>query len=145
MTHALTPQDSSTAAHAGVDCERRLRLVLRANATSCIISGVALAVAPGTIDELLGTGHPGWVRLVGLALLPFAALVAWLSTVDNGLLQRITPAIIAGDVGWVTASIATVLLGWYSGSGVVAVLAMALLVDIFALLQFNAVRHLRRG
>lgn len=103
-----------------------------------------MAVAPGTVDELLGTGHSGWVRLVGLALLPFAALVVWLSTADNEMLRRMTPAIIVGDVGWVVASIATVLLGWYSGSGIAAVLAMALLVDVFALLQFNAVRHLRR-
>lgn len=146
MTHALTPQGSSAATSAsGVDCERRLRLVLRANATSCTISGLAMAVAPGTVDELLGTGHSGWVRLVGLALLPFAALVVWLSTTENEMLQRITPAIIIGDVGWVAASVVTVLLGWYSGSGMIVVLAMALLVDIFALLQFNAVRHLRRG
>lgn len=145
MTHALSPQGSSVAARAGIDCERRLRIVLRANATSCTISGLALAVAPATIDELLGTGHPGWIRLVGLALLPFAALVFWLSTTDNEMLQRITPVIIAGDIGWVVASIGTALLGWYSGSGVAAVLAMALLVDIFALLQFNAVRHLRRS
>lgn len=96
------------------------------------------------MDELLGTGQPQWLRLVGFALLPFAAVVIWLSTTDASRLQQITPLIIAGDVGWVVASIATVLLGWYSGSGVILVLAMALLVDVFAVLQFNGVRHLRQ-
>lgn len=156
MTHAITPQtphDSTTSAVdqttvgdiVAVDCERKLRLVLRANAASSTISGLAMAVAPETIDRLLGTGQPGWVRVVGLALLPFAAFVAWLSTTDVRHLRQHTPGIIAGDVGWVAASVVTVLLGWYSGAGIAAVLAMALVVDVFALLQFNAVRHLRRG
>ena len=59
------------------------------------------------------------------------------------MLRRITPQIVAGDVGWVVASVVTVLLGWYSGSGVVAVLAMAAVVDVFALLQWTAWRRLR--
>ena len=103
-----------------------------------------MAAAPGVIDDMLGTGHTGWVRLVGLALLPFAAFVAWLSTASSRQLRLHTPGIVAGDVGWVIGSIATVLLGWYSGIGIAAVLAMALVVDVFALLQFNALRHLRR-
>ena len=44
---------------------------------------------------------------------------------------------------WVVASAATVLLGWYSGVGVVAVLAMAAIVDVFAVRQWNAWRRLR--
>lgn len=154
MTHAITPptpHDSTTTAVAqtanadNVAVDRKLRLVLRANAASSTISGLAMAVAPETIDRLLGTDHPGWVRLVGVALLPFAAFVAWLSTADVRHLRMHTPGIVVGDVGWVVASIATVLLGWYSGAGIAAVLVMALVVDVLAILQFNAVRHLRRG
>ncbi|MFT6292344.1 MAG: hypothetical protein ACJAR2_002961 [Ilumatobacter sp.] len=40
---------------------------------NCIASGAVLAVFAGPIDDPLDAGHPGWIRLVGLALLPFAA------------------------------------------------------------------------
>ncbi len=118
-------------------------MVLRANATTSVIPGLAMALAPGTVDELLGTGHPGWIRIVGLALLPFAALVAWLSSADRTRLHRYTPEIVVADVTWVVASIATCLLGWYSTEGIVAVGAMAVGVDVFAGLQFVLWRRLR--
>jgi len=101
-----------------------------------------MAAAPGLVDDLLGTGRVGSIRLVGVALVFFAAFVAWLSTADRRALQKYAPGIIAGDVGWVIASVVTVLLGWYSGTGIVVVLVMALAVDTFALLQFVAVRRL---
>ena len=125
------------------DCEQRLRVVLRVNALNSIVFGTLLATIPTWIDDVLGTGHPGWIRVVGLGLLPFGTLCAWLSTASPAALRRVTPEIVAGDVAWVVASIATVLLGWYSGRGIVAVLAMAAIVDVLALLQWSAWRRLR--
>ena len=124
-------------------CERKLRSVLRLNAANCVVSGTALAFAAGPIDDLLDTGRPGWVRLVGIALLPFAALCVWVSAGPLQRLHKATPLIIAGDVNWVIASVVTVLLGWYSGGGIVAVLALAVAVDMFAVLQFVGWRQLR--
>ena len=49
-------------------------VVLRLNALNSIVFGVALATVPGRIDQLLDTGHPGWIRVVGLGLVPFGAL-----------------------------------------------------------------------
>ena len=132
MTHAL--RTDAVAPRAEI-AERRLRQVFRANVLTSAVSGIVMAIAPGTVDELLGTGHSGWVRLVGLALLPFAAFVAWLSTADLRQLQLHTPGIVAGDVAWVVASVATIAFGWYSSGGNVAVGAMALAVDVFAGLQ----------
>lgn len=123
--------------------ERKLRIVLRLNAANSFVFGALLAARPARVDELLDTGYPGWVRLVGLGLLPFAAVCAWLSTASLPTLRRITPQIVAGDVAWVVASVVTVLAGWYSGGGIIAVLAMAAIVDVFALLQWNAWRRLR--
>lgn len=148
MTHAtITPSTSTGAAVAPNTrvrhgSESTLRLVLRVNAVSSAVAGGLLAAIPYRIDELLDTGHPGWVRVVGLALLPFAAFYAWASTSSVATMRRATPWIIAGDIAWVTASVATVLAGWYSGGGVVAVLAMAALVDAFALLQWRSWRRL---
>jgi len=145
-TTASHPHPTAAAAPATrtpTRCANRLRRVLRANAVNSFAAGLLLAVAPTRIDQLLDTGHPGWIRVVGVALLPFAALCAWLSSAPIDTLRRLTPLIVAGDVAWVVASVATVLLGWYSGGGVVVVLAMAAVVDLFALLQWSAWRKLR--
>jgi hypothetical protein len=138
-----TPKAPTKPRHDRHDCEHRLRVVLRLNALNSIVFGLVLATVPGRIDELLDTGHPGWIRVVGLGLVPFGAFCAWLSTTSSTTLRRITPQVVAGDVAWVGASAATVLLGWYSGVGVVAVLAMAAIVDVFAVLQWSAWRRLR--
>lgn len=135
-----SPTDTTDKHH----CEAKLRRVLRLNAINCIVSGTAMAVAAGPIDELLDTGHPGWIRIVGLGLLPFAALCLWAAAGPVERLRKETPSIIAGDVAWVVASIVTVLLGWYSGGGIVAVLAMAVVVDTFAVLQFVGWRRLTK-
>lgn len=146
MTHTLT--DSLTGESPDIrpqlDTESKLRFILRANATTSALGGLAMAVAPGAADQLLGTGQPEWVRVVGLSLLPFAALVAWLSTADRRRLSLHTPGIVVGDVGWVVASAVTILLGWYSASGTIVVLAMAAAVDTFAVLQFVLLRRLSR-
>lgn len=123
-------------------CEPKLRRVLRANAANCVVSGVALAVAAGPIDDVLDTGYPAWIRVVGVALLPFAVVCWWAAAGSLERMRRATPFIVAGDVTWVAASVVTVLLGWYSGGGLVAVLAMAAVIDVFAVLQFVAWRRL---
>ena len=104
---------------------------------------VAMTVAAVSIDRLLDTGRPGWVRVVGLGLVAFAAFCWWVASGPRRRLRHETPIIVVGDVGWVIASIGTVLLGWYSGGGAIVVLAMAVVVDMFAVLQFVAWRRLR--
>lgn len=142
-TAAVAPATRTSASRTPARCANRLRRVLRANAVNSFAAGLLLAFAPTRFDELLDTGHPGWIRVVGVALLPFAGLCAWLSSAPIGALRGLTPLIVAGDVTWVVASVVTVLLGWYSGGGAVAVLAMAAVVDLFALLQWSAWRTLQ--
>lgn len=115
---------------------------MRANAANCVVSGTVLAVAARPIDDLLDTGHPGWIRVVGVGLLPFAVICWWVAAGSLDRVRRATPFIVAGDVTWVAASVVTVLFGWYSGGGAAAVLAMAAVVDVFAVLQFVAWRRL---
>ncbi|MGK0275571.1 MAG: hypothetical protein ACI9N0_001957 [Ilumatobacter sp.] len=124
--------------------EARLRLVLRINAANSIVFGAVMAATPEAVDDVLGTGRPGWIRLVGLGLAGFAFFVGWLSTASPKLLKRAVPQVVLGDVGWVVGSVVTVLLGWYSGGGNVAVLAMAVAVDVFAALQWWSWRRLPR-
>ena len=125
--------------------ERLLRLVLRLNAANSAVCGLLLIVFADSFAETLGTGYPGWVRLVGVALLAFAGLLLWIAAGDRDRLRSQTPAVIAGDAGWVVASIVTLLLGWFSGVGIALVIGMALVVDTFALLQWRAWRAVARG
>lgn len=124
-------------------CEPTLRTVLRANALNSAVFGVVMTTAPSVVDNVLGTGQPGWIRVVGLALFPFAGFCVWLSLQQRRALQVLTPGVVLSDAGWVAASVVTVLMGWYSASGIVAVAAMALAVDLFAVLQFRAWRAIR--
>ncbi|WP_395154625.1 hypothetical protein [Ilumatobacter sp.] len=122
----------------------RLRFVLRINAANSIVFGALMAAMPETVDDVLGTARPGWIRLVGLGLVGFAAFVGWLSTASPKVLKKLVPQVVLGDVGWVVGSVVTVLLGWYSGAGNVTVLAMAVAVDAFAALQWWLWRRLQR-
>src|SRR3546814_10627143 len=62
-------------------------MVLRLNAGSSLLIGMAMALAPQALAslclagpvQLLGIDGAGWIRLVGLALFPFAAMVFWIS------------------------------------------------------------------
>ena len=72
MTSALRTDVTESMTGTSERAERMLRLVLRINATSSVLSGMVLAVAPASIDEWLGTGHPQWIRLGGVRLVPFA-------------------------------------------------------------------------
>lgn len=139
----ITHDTSSSGGSRTHDCERKLRRVLRLNALNSAVSGTVMAVAAAAIERLLDTGHSGSIRIVGLALLPFAAFCWWVAAGSVDRLRRETPFIVVGDIGWSIASVVTVALGWYSDRGVVAVLAMAVVVDVFAVIQFVAWRRLR--
>ncbi|MGI9644947.1 MAG: hypothetical protein ACR2O6_06525 [Ilumatobacteraceae bacterium] len=142
-THVDNPRRAAGARSHAARAERRLRRVLAANATTSIVAGAAMAIAAGSIDDLLGTGHAGWVRIVGIAVVLFGVDVAWLARRPRQDLVRFTPVVIAADAVWVVLSVATLLLGWFDGAGIAAVIAMAVAVDTYALLQFGAWRTLR--
>lgn len=120
--------------------DRHLRFVLRLNAVNSVVCGLLLVCFPEPFADLLGSGHPGWVRLVGVGLLAFAAVLTWIAAGDRDRLRVQTPAVIAGDLGWVVVSVVALGLGWFSGAGVALVIAMALVVDTFALLQWRGWR-----
>lgn len=124
--------------------ERGLRGALSANAAMSVLLGTVIAIAPERVEDLLGTGRPGWVRIVGLAVVLFGLDCAWVSRRQRSQLMAFTPGIIAADLSWVALSVVTLLLGWFSGGGAAAVIAVAVVVDTFATLQFLSWRELRR-
>ncbi len=123
--------------------DRLLRTTLRVNAANAAICGALLAAFADRFGDWLGTGHPGWIRAVGLGLVGFAGFVSWISFGSVGRLRRETPGVIVGDAVWVAASVVTLVLGWFEGVGIPLVIAMAVAVDLFATLQFVGWRRLR--
>jgi len=124
---------------------QRLRNTLRVNATTSLLGGLAAAGVPGTLDRLLGTGHPGWVRLVGVGLAVFAIDVLVVAGATAATLRRWTAPIVAADVAWVLATGVTIAAGWYSTRGAVLVGAVGAMVAAFAIRQHSSLRELRHA
>lgn len=128
----------------GIRSERRLRGVLLANAATSALAGSIAALAPVRLDGLLGTGHPGWVRVVGIGLVVFAVEVLLVARSGRARLDSGTRLIVVADAAWVVATVVTIALGWYSTAGAVAVGVAGVGVADFAVVQHVLRRRLSR-
>ena len=117
--------------------------MLRLNGATSLVGGLVGAVAPAALDRLLGTGHTGWVRFVGLGLVFYALDLLVLAGSRVARVSRWTPFVVGADVAWVSASIAGVAAGWFSGPGSAVVLMVGLAVGGFAWHQQRALAELR--
>ena len=111
-----------------------LRVVLRSNASTSGLGGLTALVAAERVDRWLGSGHPGWVRLVGAGLVAFACAIVALSRLREETVRRWTPAVSVADMGWVAASAVTIFAGWYSDGGAIIIAIVAAAVATFAVL-----------
>jgi hypothetical protein len=132
----------SRIASTSTTAERQLRLVLRLNAGTSAAAGLVALVFGGALDELLGTGHPGWVRLVGAGLVLFAIDVVLVAGSRPAQLRRLAPIVSVADAGWVAFTVASIVAGWYSAPGAVLMAAVGLMVAGFGIEQFVLARRL---
>jgi hypothetical protein len=118
-----------------------LRRVLRADALVSGATGLILLVAAGRLADLFGV-PAGLPRYAGLALLPYAALVALLATRERPSRPAVW-AVIAGNAVWAVGSILLLFVGWIEPTtlGVVFVAAQAAVVAVFAELQWFGLRR----
>jgi hypothetical protein len=114
---------------------QRLRNVLRLNGATSMLGGLIAAVAPQTLDGLLGTGHPAWVRLVGLGLSLYALELLVLAGGRARTLARWTPAVVVADAAWVAATGVGIVAGWFSFPGAITMALVGGTVGAFALRQ----------
>ena len=119
----------------------KLRLVLTANATTSGLAGLTALVAGERVADWLGTAYPGWVRIIGAGLVAFALAVIALSRSSERSLRRWVPTVSLADSGWVAASIATTIAGWYSSSGATIIGIIAVIVATFAITQMRLLRN----
>ena len=128
--------------HDGAGAIRRLRRVLDVDAATSAVSGLAVAVAAGPVDDLLGTDSPGWVRAAGVGFLAFAGAVAWVARSDERSLRRWSLDVVIANVAFVVAMVVGLVLGAFSGWGVAVAIAVAVHVDLMAALQWRERRRL---
>ena len=122
----------------------RLRLVLRANATTSGIGGLAGLLEAGFFSDWMGVDNVTLTAVVSAGLIGFAAIVLFASTTSDRAFG-LAPWICAGDFGWVAATVVVVMANVLStGGNVLAVLIGVMVLD-FACLQVwfrtQATRH----
>jgi hypothetical protein len=116
--------------------ELRRALLLDAGASGTM--GLILAIAATSLQPVLGLPVL-LMRTVGLFLIPFAALLAWIATrrvVSAGLVR----VVVIGNALWVVASLLLLVIGAVSPTllGTLFVLAQALAVTVFVYLERRA-------
>ncbi len=118
-------------------------IILRCNAASCLLFGIAFAVAPVWISHLIGNSAPFILRIIGLGL-AFHGLHLLLASYRSRVICPEVIYFILGDIGWVLATIALLALGIgiTSSLGIVCFLLIAAMVGTLGFLQFKYARKL---
>jgi hypothetical protein len=118
-----------------------LRLSLRSDAAIVAVAGIALAIGADPVGDLLAL-DPLFLRTVGIALLPWAGWVAWVSQHPTEASVR---SVIAGNALWVIASVLALLLPGIDPNalGMALVLLQAALVAAIVWWQLISLRSVR--
>ena len=120
-----------------------LRNAMLIDATASAAMGLLMAAAAVPLSGLLGLPEM-LLRICGVALLPYAAILAFSGTrpVINSIIVRL---VIAGNLLWTVASGVLLVSGWVSPSalGYAFVLLQALAVLGFAEFQIIGLRRQR--
>jgi hypothetical protein len=113
---------------------RFLKVVLAADALSCLAMGGALAAASAPLSELFGLGE-ALVYAAGLALLPVGLFILAVA-VRKDVAPLFLHAIIGGNVGWIAASAALAAgAPAITALGTAFVLAQAIAVGALTVLE----------
>ncbi len=128
--------------HLPTDPARWLRLSLRANATFSAVSGSGMLFAASTIAGLLGIEQTLLVRITGVNLLGFAALLVWLASREV-IKPSLAIAVVGADLLWVAGSAGLLPARVFSPTGNWLVAGVADVVLLFAILQYVGIRRMR--
>ncbi len=120
-----------------------LQRALQADAVASAATGLLMALGAGMLDQ--ATGLPtALLRYAGLALLPYAALIAWMSF-RPALPRWLVWTVILGNFAWAAESVLLVFSAWVAPTalGIAFVLAQAAAVALFAELQYFGLKRSR--
>ena len=118
-----------------------LRYALLADAVASGATGLLMIAGADLLTGLLGL-PVALMREAGLLLVPYVALVAFVGTRET-ISRPAVKAIIALNVLWVAGSISLLTSGYVAPSvlGYAFVIAQAIVVGVFAELQFIGLRR----
>jgi len=118
-----------------------LRQALLADATTSGAFGLLMLLGAGPLSHRLGLPE-GLLRAAGAVLLPYVALLAWLSLREQ-LNRMIVWAVVIGNALWAADSILLLLSGWVTptSAGYAFVILQALAVLMYAEFQFVGLRR----
>ena len=120
--------------------------ILQINATATAATGIAMLAGRGFLPPLFGLDSPILLDLIALFFLAYAAGLFYFSArpqVERSALLAFAVA----DGAWVVGSAVVLLMFWpqLTPIGRVLIVAVAIVVDVFAMLQFRAARSEPRG
>jgi len=124
---------------------RPLRLILLADAAASGATAVLLVAGAGMLERLLGL-PVALMREAGLLLIPYVVLVVFVASRPSVAVAAVN-AIITINAVWTAASVLLLTSGWVAPTllGVAFVLAQALAVGAFAVIQYVCLRQASRG
>jgi hypothetical protein len=117
--------------------------ILQLNALSTAVSAVAMLAFRGTLYRLFGADSPVLFDVIALGLLMYAGALLFVARAPL-VGRRALMAFTFADGLWVAASALVLLLFWNELTPLARflVIAAALVVDVFAMLQFRASQSL---
>jgi hypothetical protein len=128
-----------------VPMSRPLRLILFADAVASGATAALLVAGAGLLERLFGL-PVGLMREAGLLLIPYVVLVVFVASRPAVAVAAVT-AIIAINAAWTAASVLLLASGFVSPTlfGAAFVLAQALAVGAFGVIQYVCLRQAGRG
>ena len=130
--------------------DRLLRRTLWGNSVFSVISGAVLAVFAGPFAAvaarapvaLLGLDLALFLVLLGLGVIAFGALCAWVASRPT-LPQGWARVIFAADLAWVAGSVLVLALpASWTTAGIAGIVIVALIVADLAILEYLGLRRL---
>lgn len=115
--------------------------ILQLNAVSTAACGLGLLAGRGTLYVLFGLDTPTLLDVIAVGLLAYAGMLA-AAALQRPVSRPVLMAFTAADVLWVAASALVLLLFWAQFDSVARflIIAVAVVVEVFATLQFRAAR-----
>ncbi|MGH6615002.1 hypothetical protein [Sphingomonas sp.] len=117
------------------DTTTTIRRILGLDALTCLLAGAVMSLGAGLLAGPTGL-HPTLLLVAGCSLFPVAALFAWMAKTPLLNAPLVLLAVI-GNIAWVVASIATLMLTEPTAFGTAFVLAQALVVGALAWFEFK--------
>ena len=119
--------------------------ILQLNGSATALSALAMLATRGILPSLFGLDSPILLDLVAVAFLAYAAAL-FVAAARSPVSARTMMAFTAADVAWVVGSAIALILFWqqFAPLGRLLIIAVALIVEAFATLQYRAAGAIRR-